>query len=126
MVTCRIVCRARIVPFDHQLEYNLLSTSSINHAFDLAPAAGPCLVNIGHRVASTEPEELTAVQSHISDVLPELDSRGTMEYTLLLTSAIAVCCSCMALKFTLYILYIHIYFNVNIWIYNGFPNSYTM
>ena len=90
------------MPFQHQLEYNLLSTSSINAAFDRAPAAGPCVVKIGHRVACTAPEQLTAVQSHVSDVLPELDSRGKMVFTpLLLMSAIAVCWLCMALKFIL-------------------------
>ena len=88
------------MPFQHQLEYNLLSTSSRNAAFDRAPAAGPCVVKIGHRVACTAPEQLTAVQPHVSDVLPELDSRGRW-CSLLLMSAIAVCWLCMALKFIL-------------------------
>ena len=86
----RVVCRGRIVYFPHPLEYNLQSTTTINEIFAVAPAAGPAIVDIGNSVSSMEPSELREIQLHISEVLPELDSRGVIEYSLLLASALKV------------------------------------
>ena len=73
--------------FPHPLEYNLQSTKSI---FTLAPAAGPAVVRIGHDIACMEPTSLEDVQDHVKDKLPNLDSRATIEYSLLLASALTV------------------------------------
>ena len=75
----------------HELDYNLLSTSIINHSFEAAPAAGPLLIRIGHHLASTEPEEYKEVQSYVKRLLPELDSRGITEYALQISAALMVC-----------------------------------
>lgn len=90
MWLCRVICRARLIPFIHPLEYNLLSTSTINKAYELAPAAGPLLVNIGCRLSNIEAQDLKNIQAHIKDVLPNLDSRAVMEYTILMASALQV------------------------------------
>ena len=69
-------------------EYNLQSTSSIHQVFSLAPAARPAL--IGNSLACMDPTELEKVQSHIHEVLPGLDSRGVIDYGLLLASSLKV------------------------------------
>lgn len=79
-----------MIPFIHPLEYDLLSTPTINKAYELAPAAGPALVNIGYRLSNTNARDLEDIQAHIKDVLPNLDSRGVMEYTVLMGSALQV------------------------------------
>ena len=77
--------------FSHPLEYSLQSTKSINKIFTLAPAAGPAVVRIGHDIASMEPTSLEDVQDHVKEKLPNLDSRATIEYSLLLASTLTVC-----------------------------------
>jgi len=90
ILICRVVCRARIVFFPHPLQYNLQSTSSINNVFSTVAAAGPAVVSIGHSLSCMEPSELQTIQSHVKKVVPELDSRGIIEYTFLLAGALKV------------------------------------
>ena len=59
-------------------------------AYDLAPAAGPLLVKVGCRLSNIEAKDLEEVQTHIKDVLPSLDSRVIIEYTVLIASALQV------------------------------------
>ena len=87
---CRIICRARLVPFVHPLEYNLQATATIANLFEMAPAAGPEMIKIGYNIANLQPEGLEDMQAHVREMLPGLDSRGVMEYTLLLASALMV------------------------------------
>lgn len=87
---CRVICRARLIPFLHPLEYNLLSTPIINEAYELAPAAGPLLVSIGCRLSNIEARDLETIQTHIKGLLPNLDSRVVMEYTILMAAALQV------------------------------------
>lgn len=86
IIVYRVICRARLVPFPHELEYDLQSTTGINKAFNVAPAAGPLLIKLGHQLASmqvySEPQEFIEVQNHVKSTLPELDSQGAMEYIL--------------------------------------------
>ena len=89
-VLCRTICRARLVPFVHPLEYNLQSTASINDVFELAPAAGPSVIEIGHKISNMAPTDLKDIQAHIHELLPGLDSRTVIEYTLLMASALKV------------------------------------
>ena len=67
-----------------------MSTLIINRAYDLAPAAGPLLVKVGCRLSNIEAKDLEKIQTHIKDVLPNLDSRVVMEYTVLMASALQV------------------------------------
>ena len=93
-ITCiiiyRFICRARLIPFIHPLQYNLQSTTSINEAYEVAPAAGPSLIRIGHYLANMEPKALEKVQAHVQTLVPLLDSRGVIEYTILVASALLV------------------------------------
>ena len=77
--------------FPHHLEYNLQSTEAINEIFSLAPVAGPAVVRIGYNVACMQPTKLKNIQAHIKEMLPNLDSRAVIEYSLLLASALEVC-----------------------------------
>ena len=90
MLLYKVICRARLTPFIHPLEYNLPSTSTINKAYDLAPVAGPLLVNIRYRLSNIDAQDLEDIQTHIKDVLPNLDSRAVMEYTIPMGSALKV------------------------------------
>ena len=56
----------------------------------MAPAAGPEMIKIGYNIANLQPEGLEDMQAHVREMLPGLDSRGVMEYTLLLSSALMV------------------------------------
>ena len=78
------ICRARLIPFTHPLQYNL---QSINEA---SPAAGPSLIRIGHYLANIEPKVLENVQQHVQTLVPLLDSCGVIEYTILVASALLV------------------------------------
>ena len=56
----------------------------------MAPAAGPSLIRIGHYLANIEPKALEKVQEHVQTLVPLLDSRGVIEYTILVASALFV------------------------------------
>ena len=92
-MTCRVVCRALLIPFLHQLDYNIQSSAAIH---DAAPAAS------GH-------EELSDIKAHVTCVLTGVDARIIMEYSVLIASALLVCfpplhciyCMCMSLTLAL-------------------------
>ena len=86
----RVLCRAKLIPFVHELRYNLLATRVINHAFDDAPSALPSLLHLGSKLSDMDPHALQLVMSKIKEAIPTLDSRILMEYTLTLASASVV------------------------------------
>ena len=86
----RVLCRAKLIPFVHELKYNLLATRVINQAFDDAPSALPSLLHLGSKLSDMEPTILQSVMSKIQEAIPTLDSRILMEYTLTLASALVV------------------------------------
>lgn len=79
------------MPFVHEVQYDLKNTESINTSFEEASAALPTLVKLGHRLSHVDPEDMTTVQKHIESVVPNLDSRVAMEYTVTMSSALVVC-----------------------------------
>ena len=96
----RVLCRAKLIPFVHELRYNLLATRVINHAFDDAPSALPSLLHLGSKLSDMEPHALQSIMSKIQEAIPTLDSRILMKYTLTLASALVVGgTSCMYLFF---------------------------
>ena len=90
--TClhRVLCRAKLIPFVHELKYNLLATRAINWAFDDASSALPSLLHLGSKLSDMEPNTLQVIMNKIQDAIPTLDSRILMEYTLTLASALVV------------------------------------
>ena len=88
--TSRVVCRALLIPFIHQLDYNIQSSSTIHNAYELAPAAGPLLIGIGHQLVNIDDDKLKVIKTHVSRVLPGVDSRIVMEYSVLIASALLV------------------------------------
>ena len=56
-MTCRVVCRALLIPFIHQLDYNIQSSAAIHDAYEAAPAAGPVLISIGHQLMTIGHED---------------------------------------------------------------------
>ena len=60
MPTClhRVLCRAKLIPFVHELRYNLLATRAINRAFDDASSALPSLLHLGSKLSDMEPNSL--------------------------------------------------------------------
>lgn len=85
----RVVCRALLIPFIHQLDYKIQSSTVFN-AYELAPAAGPVLIGIGHQLVNIDDDKLEEIKSHVSRVLPGVDSRIVMEYSVLIASALLV------------------------------------
>ena len=83
----RYVCRASLIPFVHEVPYKLSKTAIINRVFEKAPAALPALVN---QLAQVDPKDLTDVMDYIQTLVPELDSRIVLGYTLTLCSAMTV------------------------------------
>lgn len=73
--TSRVVCRALLIPFIHQLDYNIQSSSTIHNAYEPAPAAGPLLIGIGHKPVNIDDDKLKVIKTHVSCVLPGVDSR---------------------------------------------------
>ena len=51
---------------------------------------GPLLVKIGHTLSNIKAEDLKHIQTHIKGILPNLDSRAVIEYTILMASALQV------------------------------------
>ena len=88
--TSKVVCRALLIPFIHQLDYKIQSSSTIYNAYELAPAAGPVLIGIGHQLVNIDDDKLEEIKSHVSRVLPGVDSRIVMEYSVLIASALLV------------------------------------
>ncbi len=82
----------KLIPFLHEVKYDLTHTHAINQAFEMAPAALPQLVHLGYQLMQTDPESLKGLMSFIEDLVPSLDSRIVMEYTLTLASARVVSC----------------------------------
>ena len=69
------MCRALLIPFLHQLDYNIQSSAAIHHAYEVSPAAGPILIAIGHELMNIRGDELNEIKSHVSRVLPGGDGR---------------------------------------------------
>ena len=99
------MCRALLIPFLHQLDYNIQSSVTIHDAYEAAPAAGPVLISIGHQLMTIGHEELSDIKAHVTRVLTGVNARIVMEYSVLIASALLVCfpplhyicCICMTL-----------------------------
>ena len=91
ILLCRVLCRAKIIPFVHEVKYNMLATHIINKAFDDAPSALPSLLSLGAKLSDMKPSALQVVMRKIQQAIPTLDSRTLMEYTVTLASALVVC-----------------------------------
>lgn len=87
---CRVLCRAKLIPFLHELKYDLKATNVINQAFDDAPSALPSLLHLGSKLSDMEPNSLQSVMGKIQEAIPTLDTRILMEYTITLASALVV------------------------------------
>lgn len=87
---CRIVCRALLIPFIHQLDYKIQSSSTIFNAYKFAPAAGPVMIGTGHQLVNIDNDKVDEIKSHVSRVLPGVDSRIVMDYSVLIASALLV------------------------------------
>ena len=74
----------------HEVPYKLSKRAIINRVFEKAPAALPALVNLGHQLAQVDPKDLADVMDYIQTLVPELDSRIVLGYTLTLCSAMTV------------------------------------
>ena len=90
MYIYRVLCRAKLIPFVHELRYNVLATGKINEAFDTAPSALPSLLHLRSMLSDMQP---SCLKSKIQEAIPTLDSRILMEYTITLASALVVCFS---------------------------------
>ena len=84
------MCRALLIPFLHQLDFNIQSSAAIHNAYEVAPAAGPALIGIGYDLVNIRDEELNDIKAHVSRVLPGVDARIVMEYSVLIASALLV------------------------------------
>ena len=59
----RVLCRAKLIPFVHELRYNVLATRKINEAFDTAPSALPSLLHLGSMLSDMQPSCLQIIMS---------------------------------------------------------------
>ena len=78
------------LPFPHQLDYNIQSSAAIHNAYKNAPAAGPVLIGIGHQLVNIRDDDVDEIKTHVSSVLPGVDARIVMEYSVLIASALLV------------------------------------
>ena len=85
------MCRALLIPFLHQLDYNIQSSAAIHNAYESAPAAGPVLISIGHQLVNIGDDELSDIKAHVARVSTGVDARIVMEYSVLIASAFFVC-----------------------------------
>ena len=79
-----------MIPFLHQLDYNIQSSAAIHNAYEVAPAAGPVVIGIGHQLVNIRDDDLNEIKAHVSTVLPGVDARIVMEYSVLIASALLV------------------------------------
>ena len=89
----RIICRVKFIPFEHELKYTLAHASQINSAFEMAPAALPHLIFIGKLLVNARPETMQQFMDFVESLVPGVDSRLLMEYTVTMAAAMAVICS---------------------------------
>ena len=57
---------------------------------DTNEVANDVNAKLGHRLSHVDPEDMTTVQKHIESVVPNVDSRVAMEYTVTMSSALVV------------------------------------
>lgn len=88
----RIICRVKFIPFEHELKYNLTHADKIKTAFELAPATLPHLVFMGNLLVDARSDTMQQLMDFVESLLPRLDSRLLMEYTLTMAAAMVVIC----------------------------------
>ena len=86
----RYLSRAVLIPFVHEVKFDLEEAKDINEVFQHAHYAFPTFLEMGSHLSTSQSSEVETIRNKITTIIPGIDARLALQYALCLSVALQV------------------------------------